>query len=402
MNSYNKYPQNLLALYALENQTFDVSQMEIILVDDASTDATPALAQYHPACKLQYIRLEENTGRSKAKNIGIHASQGDVLIILDAEMLVDSGFVERHYNYHQAEDKLIVTGCTNHYGVYTVLDYEMEKQELKQFAHLAKQHATKLPRKTRTILKKSLLRNPFFQHKRKDKISIFSKQDIWDLKYKALSFFNGDWSSEIFSAFGQNLNGFFAPWMFVITRNISVRRSVFDAVGGFYEELQGWGYEDWEFGYRVIKYGGKILEDSQIPIYHQEHYKMTTNFFKEATSNYLKFYNRHPEFEIGVVSLSFIQSVYLYNLFRVNQLVREFRMLEKECRERTMNFRFCYLQFFRTILQLSSEGQDIKQLSQASGIEAEQLQIVLSEKEYITSIGIYQNLVETFEFLLSM
>ena len=36
--SYNEYPTNLFSLYALQNQTSNHLKMEIIFVDDASTD----------------------------------------------------------------------------------------------------------------------------------------------------------------------------------------------------------------------------------------------------------------------------------------------------------------------------------------------------------------------------
>ncbi|MEY8348458.1 glycosyltransferase [Bacillus cereus] len=402
MNSYNKYPQNLLSLYALENQTFDLSKIEVIFVDDASTDETPLLKNYTPPYTFKYIRCEENVGRSKAKNMGIYASQGDILIILDAEMLVDPDFVKQHYDNHQSEDMLVITGCTNHHGIYTVVDCDMTKTELTKFAQLAKRNFNKLPRKTREMLNRSILKSlNRFQYRNQQKFAIFSKNDIWNLKYKLLSFSDSDWSSEIVRTFGNDLNGFYGPWMFVITRNISVRRSLFDAVGPFYEEFAGWGYEDWEFGYRIHKYGGEILEDSNISVYHQEHAKIPSNIYKEERANYLKFYTRHTSFEVGIFSLKYIDYMYGFNLFNINNLVQEFNILKREYLKESENFRSCYLQLFKQILKLSLAEKPVSQLVQASGISSEQLASILSEKDFIKSVGKYQNLIRNFEFLLS-
>ncbi|MDF2680659.1 MAG: glycosyltransferase, partial [Brevibacillus sp.] len=95
--SYNRYPLNLLTLYSLENQTFDPSRMEVILIDDASTDKTHSLQYYRPPYSFQYIRNCRNEGRSKTRNKGIKAAKGEILIFLDAEVIVDPDFVNNHY-----------------------------------------------------------------------------------------------------------------------------------------------------------------------------------------------------------------------------------------------------------------------------------------------------------------
>ncbi|MEY8348457.1 glycosyltransferase family 2 protein [Bacillus cereus] len=100
MNSYNRYPQCLYSLYALEAQTFSHSKMEVIFVDDASTDETPILQNYSSSYTFKYIRCSKNQGRSKAKNIGIDAAEGNIIIMLDAEVIVAPNCVEQQYLYH--------------------------------------------------------------------------------------------------------------------------------------------------------------------------------------------------------------------------------------------------------------------------------------------------------------
>lgn len=61
--------------------------IEIIVVDDASTDDTPSLLSKlcaEIAC-LQVIRHEENRGVSAARNTGIRASRGEFIAFLDSD-----------------------------------------------------------------------------------------------------------------------------------------------------------------------------------------------------------------------------------------------------------------------------------------------------------------------------
>ncbi len=55
---------------------------EIIVVDDASTDATAEFVSQYP---VTLLRLSTNRGPSEARNAGIRAASGDVVAFLDAD-----------------------------------------------------------------------------------------------------------------------------------------------------------------------------------------------------------------------------------------------------------------------------------------------------------------------------
>jgi GT2 family glycosyltransferase len=59
--------------------------MEIIVVDDASSDSTPETIRRYP--DVRYIRLETNRGESGARNVGIAASRGKYVAFLDDDDL---------------------------------------------------------------------------------------------------------------------------------------------------------------------------------------------------------------------------------------------------------------------------------------------------------------------------
>src|SRR5688500_685940 len=56
--------------------------VEIIVVDDGSTDDTAVIAQSYPQVTYMY---QSNSGLSASRNTGIRHSQGDYLVFLDAD-----------------------------------------------------------------------------------------------------------------------------------------------------------------------------------------------------------------------------------------------------------------------------------------------------------------------------
>jgi glycosyltransferase involved in cell wall biosynthesis len=65
-------------------------EIEIIVVDDASTDATAArLAALPPAPDLRLIRHPVNLGKGAALKTGFAAATGDVVIVQDADLEYD-------------------------------------------------------------------------------------------------------------------------------------------------------------------------------------------------------------------------------------------------------------------------------------------------------------------------
>ncbi len=62
--------------------------VEIIVIDDGSTDGTPDLMRHwtrlHP--EILYLRLSRNFGKEAALTAGLEAASGDVVVCLDADM----------------------------------------------------------------------------------------------------------------------------------------------------------------------------------------------------------------------------------------------------------------------------------------------------------------------------
>ena len=64
--------------------------LEIIMVDDASTDGTAAVCRQFP---VQLIQVPENQGPAYCRNLGVRNSKGNVLLFLDSDIEFDTGLL---------------------------------------------------------------------------------------------------------------------------------------------------------------------------------------------------------------------------------------------------------------------------------------------------------------------
>jgi glycosyltransferase involved in cell wall biosynthesis len=80
--AYNAEQYIRTAIESCLSQTY--APIEIIVVDDGSTDGTAAEAESFPS-PVRVVRLPQNMGLSTARNRGVQASTGDWIAFLDAD-----------------------------------------------------------------------------------------------------------------------------------------------------------------------------------------------------------------------------------------------------------------------------------------------------------------------------
>lgn len=396
--SHNRHKQTRLTLYSLICQNFDLSRLEVILVDDASTDNTYKLKRFKGPFHYRYIRTQENVGRSKAKNIGVNAAQGSIVIFLDGEVMVDPDFVSLHMQHHAREPNIVVSGTQGHHCSYTVLDPSFSVEQIHHFYSFVKNNPDLLKKWSFSLTNHEenisyilkLLQN------RTTSIELFDLEDVQKQLYQLLCF-----PSRIINRFGRELKGSHLAWMFCITRNASVSKMLLKQVGPFNEQFQGWGYEDWEMGYRLYKLGAAFVEEPRMLTYHQEHAYSKVERKKEDLQNYLRFTKFHPDIEVCAIVLNKIKRK---TLLEVNDIINDFKALSKDNPHEYRCFKQTFLNCLEKIMERLAEGSPVTHLLHSIGIEDQQEIKEKTFKEYlqIKQAGTTPHIAETFEMLISL
>lgn len=76
----------------------DYRSIEVIVVDDGSTDSTPKIVSAFPAVRL--LR-QPNSGVSAARNKGVAVASGDFVAFLDADDMWATNKISTHVDYHR-------------------------------------------------------------------------------------------------------------------------------------------------------------------------------------------------------------------------------------------------------------------------------------------------------------
>lgn len=109
--TYNRAEFLPALIAAVRKQTYD--QWELVLVDDASTDATRVVILPYLASetRLKYIRAECNGGAAAARNRGLAAAQGELIAVLDSDdVWVDASKLRDQVELFMDRPQLVLVG----------------------------------------------------------------------------------------------------------------------------------------------------------------------------------------------------------------------------------------------------------------------------------------------------
>lgn len=112
--TFNRAAMLSATLESLAGQTLPTDQYEIVVVDDGSRDATPETCRgFASRMTVNYLHIE-NSGISAAKNAGILAARGRILLFADDDDIADSRLLEEHLKAHEQhpEENMAVLGYT--------------------------------------------------------------------------------------------------------------------------------------------------------------------------------------------------------------------------------------------------------------------------------------------------
>ncbi|MGQ0639606.1 MAG: glycosyltransferase family 2 protein [Gemmatimonadaceae bacterium] len=100
----------MLSLSRMLRQSLDATRYEVIVVDDGSTDATPAAVGQLACRNLRYVYKRSGGGVARGRNRALEVARGRVVIFLDDDTFVGPNFVSAHVALHRNDALALVAG----------------------------------------------------------------------------------------------------------------------------------------------------------------------------------------------------------------------------------------------------------------------------------------------------
>lgn len=138
--TYNRRQRLALVLEAIGAQTVPAEKIEVVVVDDGSTDDTSAwLAEATFPFRLRF-EAQANSGPAAARNRGVRAAQAELILFLDDDVVPDPALIEAHRESHaDAAGDVVVLGTLSSLPEYKQPWVAWEQIQLeKQYAAMVR------------------------------------------------------------------------------------------------------------------------------------------------------------------------------------------------------------------------------------------------------------------------
>ena len=203
----NRAAKLAATLDCLCQQSVGSGSFEVVVVDNGSSDHTQeVLSQYGNRFPVWKVVRESAPGAAAARNRGVEASSGKILLFLDDDILADPWLLKEHLKSHHSFPDSCVLGSVRF-----------------PWSSSSRKHS---------LLEQCLIDHP-----------------------ELLQSFNFPDPENV-------------PFLHFYTCNLSISGSLFEKVGGFDEAFSSYGFEDVDFGYRLNLLGHHIVHNPRASAIH--------------------------------------------------------------------------------------------------------------------------------------
>ncbi|GMK36994.1 hypothetical protein PCCS19_00470 [Paenibacillus sp. CCS19] len=231
--SYNSDRLLLMGLELLMKQLVkDDDCYEIIVVDDGSDDMTRFHVEQLQGQfdQLHYVHRprDSDSCRSRARNLGIQASTGDILCFFDSGILIPLD------------------------GLARIADYYRNRPESSSHVCMLYTYGLRVDPALTDI---SILNGMSFESAN-SYVPLLAGEEWQDFRH---------------DVFRRDVSAVASPWYYGFSCAITVPAALAKRIGGFDEAYLGWGVEDIDFSYRLFQQGAAFHHPKGLVAFHYPH-----------------------------------------------------------------------------------------------------------------------------------
>ena len=248
---------------------YGIEDYEVIVVDDGSKKKVfSKISDINTNYALKYIYLdrEKTSCRSRTRNMGWKAAEGEIIIFLDDDILVPNNYLQELGRLYASCEKMIVIGTRLDLSAFDGQDYNYKDVHTAAYDE--------------------------------------GKVDILETRHASFSYLSYNIAAHRF------------PWLMLFTCNMAIPKHMLEEVGGFCEKYVKWGWEDLELGYKLYQLNYPIVLNLKIEGLHIPH-----KSGGQTEDNSKLFYSKFPEASEGMSydELTFVYALDIISLINRNK-----------------------------------------------------------------------------------